>query len=131
MPASWGGKVDHALTLGTKPGLRYDKTTLTVKAGSRVKLAFFNNDDMPHNVVITLPGKADAVGKAAMNLGIKGADMQYVPDMPEVLWHTKLTGPGGKDVIYFRAPDKPGFYQFVCTFPGHYLTMRGVLRVVP
>lgn len=131
MPASWGGKVDYALTLGTKPGLQYDKTTLTVKAGSRVKLAFFNNDDMPHNVVITLPGKADAVGKAAMNLGIKGADMQYVPNMPEVLWHTKLVGPGGKDVIYFRAPEKPGFYQFVCTFPGHYLTMRGVLRVIP
>ncbi len=130
MPPSWGGKVDDALRLGTLPGLRYDKSTLVVRAGSRVKLAFFNTDDMPHNVVITLPGKADAVGMAAMKLGIRGADAAYVPDMPEVLWHTKLVGPGDKDVIYFRAPDKPGNYQFVCTFPGHYKTMRGVLRVV-
>ncbi len=131
MPASWHGKVDYSLTLAPLPGLRYDKRTLVVKAGSRVKLGFYNSDDMPHNVVITLPGKADAVGKAALQLGIKGAELDYVPHMPEVLWHTKLVGPGGSDVIYFRAPDKPGSYQYVCTFPGHYLTMRGVLRVIP
>ena len=27
------------------------------------------------------------------------------------------------------APAEPGEYPFVCSFPGHWATMRGVLRI--
>jgi azurin len=31
--------------------------------------------------------------------------------------------------IFFRAPDKPGRYPFLCTFPGHWMVMNGVMIV--
>jgi azurin len=32
--------------------------------------------------------------------------------------------------IMFEAPRKPGAYTYVCTYPGHYATMQGTMRVV-
>ena len=29
----------------------------------------------------------------------------------------------------FTAPSKPGDYDYVCTFPGHAMLMKGILRV--
>jgi azurin len=29
----------------------------------------------------------------------------------------------------FTLPNVPGDYQFVCTFPGHGVVMRGVIKV--
>ena len=130
MPDSWGGKVDHELVIGTVPGLRFDTEFFEVKAGSRVELLFDNNDDMLHNLVITSPDKIDEVAEAAVNLGIRGQEMHYVPDTEEVLYYTGLLEPETKESIYFVAPDKPGEYPFVCTFPGHAMTMRGVLKVI-
>jgi azurin len=129
MPAAWGGEANKSLVISTLPGMKYDQSRMTVKAGSKVKLTFYNNDDMPHNIVFTTPGGADAVGKAAMNLGLKGQAMDYVPNMSQVLFHSGLLGPGASETLYFTAPKKPGAYMYVCTFPGHYQTMRGVLMV--
>jgi azurin len=126
-PDDWD-KVDQTITIGTLPGLKYNKTYVSVKTGSRVKWTFSNNDDMPHNCVVVKPGKADEVGTSAMNLGLKGQEMNYVPKTANVLFHTRLTGPGASDSIYFVAP-APGDYTFVCTVPGHAQIMRGVLHV--
>ncbi len=128
MPADWG-KPDVSISLGTVPGLKYDKTFFTVKAGSKVKWTFRNVDDMPHNCVIVNPGTADAIGQAALNLGLKGEAQGYVPVSKDVLFHTRLVGPGASETIYFVAPTKPGLYTFVCTYPGHATIMRGVLQV--
>ena len=38
---------------------------------------------------------------------------------------------GESDTIKFTAPAKPGQYNFVCTFPGHWVRMYGVMLVVP
>ena len=35
-----------------------------------------------------------------------------------------------REVLEFTAPEKPGDYEFVCTFPGHYMLMRGIMKVV-
>jgi uncharacterized cupredoxin-like copper-binding protein/glucose/arabinose dehydrogenase len=129
IPASWKNKVDRTLTMGTKPGLKFDKTTLTVKAGEHVKLVFNNNDDMMHNMVITRPGTANSVGEAATRLGLAGERVSYVPALQDVLFHTRLLEPTKSETIYFTAPDQPGEYPYICTFPGHYLAMRGVLVV--
>jgi uncharacterized cupredoxin-like copper-binding protein len=126
-PEDWD-KIDQSIVLGTLPGMKYNKTYISVKTGSNVKWTFSNNDDMPHNCVIVKPGKADEVGQAAINLGLKGAEMNHVPKSASVLFHTKLTGPGASDTIYFVAP-APGDYTFVCTIPGHAQVMRGVLKV--
>ncbi len=128
LPGGWDG-VDATLSLGTVPGMQFDKTELRVAAGSRVALEFNNNDDMMHNVLVVAPGAADRVGQAALQMGLEGPKNDYVPASADVLAHTALVGPGAAETIYFTAPETPGRYEFVCTFPGHYLTMRGVLVV--
>ncbi len=127
-PADWT-KADQTIVLGTLPGLKFDAETITVKTGAKIKLVFNNDDDMLHNMVITKPGAADKIGEAATKLGLNGEKQGYVPNSADVLFHTKLLGPTEKETIYFVAPSKPGEYQYVCTFPGHYLVMRGVLKV--
>lgn len=129
MPASWGGKADQTIVVGTVPGLKYDKTSITVAPGSKIQLTFNNKDDMLHNLVLVQPGQATEVGTAAINLGLKGEKMEYVPNSPKVLYHTKLLQPGTSETIYFTAPTKPGTYTYVCTFPGHYVVMQGSLIV--
>ncbi len=129
-PASWTNGPDQVITLGTKPGLKFDQAQLEVKAGSKIKIVFNNNDDMLHNFVVTNPGMANPMGEAALKLGLKGAEMNYIPNSPNVLYHTGLMQPESSETIYFVAPDKPGDYQYVCTFPGHYTIMQGTLKVV-
>ena len=129
MPKDWDGTFDKEVQVGTLPGLKFDKEKLEVAAGSRVKLTFNNDDDMLHNLVITLPDQADKVGLEALNLGLEGEELAYVPELDEVIYHTSLLLPNTSETIFFKAPAKPGTYQFVCTFPGHYTVMRGILEV--
>lgn len=129
-PTAWTNGPDQVITLGTKPGLKFDLAEIQVKAGSKVKLMFNNNDDMLHNCVITMPGAANKVGEAALNLGLKGAEMNYIPEMKEVLYHTALMQPESSEALYFVAPVQTGDYQYVCTFPGHHTLMQGKMKVV-
>lgn len=130
LPEDWENGADQVVNIGTEPGLKYDIDQFQVKAGSRVKLVFTNSDDMLHNVVITPPGQATPVGKMALEMGIDGPKNDYVPSTQQVLFHTSLVQPGSTETIFFRVPNEPGEYQFVCTYPGHYITMRGIMKVV-
>ncbi len=129
MPEDWGGEADQRIELSTEPGLQYDVDLINVQAGSTIALTFENDDDMAHNVVIALPETADPVGEAAMRLGLDADALEYVPRMDEVLYHTSMLQPGQSETIYFRAPEETGDYDYVCTFPGHHISMRGILRV--
>jgi azurin len=129
-PTDWTAGPDQTVIISTKPGLKYDTEKVEVRAGSRVKWVFNNNDDMLHNCVIVKPGAANAVGNAAMRLNLNGAKMQYVPASADVLFHTNILQPESAETIYFVAPTEPGEYTFVCTFPGHASLMQGTLKVV-
>lgn len=128
-PASWGAP-DHTITMGTKTGLKFSMEQFQVKAGSKVQVIFNNNDDMLHNFVVVIQGSAIQVGEAAMKLGLKGEEKNYVPDTPKVLYHTNILQPHTSESIFFIAPDKPGDYTFVCTIPGHFYSMQGTMKVV-
>jgi len=114
-----------------KNEMKYDLKTFSVVAGKPVELIFENPDFMQHNLLITQIGKLEVVGKAADKMAAdpKGAEQQYVPDMPEVLFSTKLVNPQETVRLKFVAPAKPGDYPFVCTFPGHWLLMNGIMKV--
>ncbi|MFK7925892.1 MAG: plastocyanin/azurin family copper-binding protein [Bacteroidia bacterium] len=129
MPASWTDGPDQSLEIGTEPGMKYNLKQITLKAGSKVKLSFLNTDDMAHNLVIVAQGSADAVSKAALDMGIAGLNAAYIPESDDVLSHTALIEPGTQEAIYFEAPPTTGYYQFVCTVPGHNVSMRGVILV--
>ncbi|MEM6377195.1 MAG: plastocyanin/azurin family copper-binding protein [Bacteroidota bacterium] len=130
MPESWTDGPDEELSLGTVPGLKYDETMLYVKPSAKVKLTFNNNDDMLHNLVIVKKGDAiEKVTQLSLDLGLKGEEMNYVPDSDLILFHTGILQPESSETIYFEAPSEPGYYQYVCTFPGHAQIMRGTLVV--
>lgn len=109
--------------------MMYDVKELAVKSGKKVKLTFANPDFMPHNILLVNPGKADEVATQAMALGAKGFETGFIPANTNILWHSKLLDNGKEEVIEFTAPAKPGDYPYICSFPGHYLIMRGVLHV--
>jgi putative membrane-bound dehydrogenase-like protein len=112
--------------------MKYDLKTFTVEAGKTIEIIFTNPDFMQHNIVITKPGAMEVVGKAADKLATdaKGASMHYVPNIPEVLFHTRLVNPQETVKLHFTAPEQVGDYPYVCTFPGHWSLMNGIMKVV-
>ncbi|MGV3762869.1 PVC-type heme-binding CxxCH protein [Parapedobacter sp.] len=114
------------------PGkMAFDRDTLTATRGKSVSLLFDNSDQMPHNIVVAKPGTLEKVGTAADAMaGLPdGYERHFVPDMPEVLSATPLVNAGETYQLDFVAPDAPGDYPFICTFPGHWRVMQGVLVV--
>lgn len=128
-PANWSDEV-VTINMGTKPGLKFNPEQFQVKAGSRIKVVFHNNDDMLHNFVVVLPGTAIDVGEQAIKLGLDGLELNYIPNTEKVLHYTTLLQPELTQTIYFTAPDKPGDYTYVCTVPGHFYVMQGIMKVV-
>ncbi|MDX1637038.1 MAG: ThuA domain-containing protein [Balneolaceae bacterium] len=112
--------------------MRYDVEDFTVEAGRQVEIVFENPDFMQHNLLIIQPGALQEVGEAADEMAGEpdAAERQYVPDMPEILHATDLLNPNDTVRLSFTAPDDPGDYPYVCTFPGHWRTMQGTMRVV-
>lgn len=120
------------LELKALPGkMIFDKEVLTVQAGKSVSVIFDNSDQMPHNIVWVKPGTMEKVGKAADAMAAlpDGYERQFVPDIPEVLFATPLVNAGEIFQLDFTAPDVPGEYPFICTFPGHWQIMKGVMIV--
>jgi azurin len=107
----------------------YDVKEFTVKAGKKIKLTFANPDFMPHNLEIVKPGKADEVAMKAISMGAEGFTKGFVPESPDLIVGTKLVDHGKEQVLEFNAPTQPGDYPFVCTFPGHHILMRGIMKV--
>lgn len=112
-------------------GLQYAQTELTAKPGEALSWKLRNTDVMPHNLVLVKPGKAQVVGEASFKMlnDPKAGDKSYVPDLPEVIAFIPVINPETEHVLHFRAPEEPGDYPYICTFPGHWQAMRGVLRV--
>lgn len=116
-----------------KNEMKYDLNTFNIEAGKPVEIIFENPDFMQHNLVIGQIGSLEKIGEAANKLAAdpKGAEQQYVPNIPEVLFSTKLVNPQQTVSLKFTAPTKTGDYPFICTFPGHWSIMNGVMKVVP
>jgi len=118
---------DH-IKLDGMDDMKYDRTLFKVKAGQKITLDFKNIGKQPaaamsHNVVILQQGTdVQAFGEAA----IPAAATEHIPASmsTDVIAHTKLLGPGESDEITFTLPDA-GVYDFICTFPGHFGTMKG------
>lgn len=111
--------------------MKFDIKEFTVKAGQTVEIIFENPDAMQHNIVIVKPNMNEKVGMAADKMlgDEKGAEKNYVPPLSEVLFSTPLVNAGQTYKLTFRAPAKVGDYPFICTFPGHWRLMSGVMKV--
>lgn len=114
-------------------GLRFDTEAFRVSPGERISLTLGNEDVIPHNLVILAEGlhHVRTVGELANRMVSEpdAVERHYVPDSPAVLFHTRVIQAGEADTIDFTAPATPGHYPFVCTFPGHWMLMRGTMVV--
>jgi azurin/DNA-binding transcriptional ArsR family regulator len=111
----------------------FDLKWFAVEAGKPVQIVLTNPDAMQHNLVVGAPRSVQEIGTAAATLP-PPSDPQakaYVPDSPLVLHATRLLSGGETERLNFTAPDKPGEYVYLCTFPGHWIRMYGVMLVVP
>jgi azurin len=115
-----------------KNEMKYDLKTFTVEAGKPIEIIFTNPDFMQHNLVVGQIGSLEKIGEAANKLAAdpKGAQKNYVPEVPEVLFYTKLVNPQQTVSLKFTAPAKVGDYPYICTFPGHWSIMNGIMKVV-
>lgn len=111
--------------------MTFDKTALTVPAGAEVHLVLKNNATMstlPHNWVLVKPGTEASVAAA----GLKFDQAGYVDVRDhDMLVHTAQAKPGETTEVTFTAPEDAGKYPYICTTPGHYMMMKGVLTVTP
>ena len=110
----------------------FDVKWFAVQAGKPVQIVLANPDAMPHNLVISQPGSLQEVGTkgSMMPLPADPEVKPYVPDTPLVLQASRLLNGGETDRLNFTAPAKPGEYPYLCTFPGHFIRMYGVMLVV-
>ncbi len=113
--------------------LMFDQTILEVEAGEPIRLTFNNPDAVPHNWALLKAGTLQSVGQKCNELiaDPDAAARNYIPETDDVLAYTDVVEPYSKHTIYFRSPQKPGRYPFLCTFPGHWMVMNGTLVVGP
>ena len=124
--------VDKIIMIRTiKDQMKYDVTEIKAEPGEILEIVFQNNDAMQHNLLVLEPGTLRQVGNEAERLARErlAAEMDYVPDLDAVLYNTPLLNPGEEYRLRFKVPDESGDYPYVCTFPGHWQTMNGVLKV--
>lgn len=123
----------RTIRIGTQPHrMAYDKELIVVKAGKPIEIIFENSDMMPHNLVFTNPGKLSAIGMQAEAEATRpdAVKNDYVPKSSEILLSSHLTQPGQSQRLTFDVPTEPGVYPYLCTYPGHWRRMFGILMVV-
>ena len=123
------------ITITGNDTMQFDTKEFTVKAGEEVELELKNIGKLPkiamgHNLVILKKGiSAIKFGQKIMGMGASATNVLPAASMDDVIAATKLLGPSESDTITFTAPNEAGDYQFVCTFPGHFAMMRGIMVV--
>lgn len=115
-----------------KERLLYSLNRFEVKPGQPVRLELINPDATPHNLVIVAPGALEEIGMAANEMAKDpeaAKSGQFLPDSKKILHHSRMLNANQSEVMRFTAPEKPGVYPFLCTFPGHWILMRGEMIV--
>jgi len=114
--------------------MKYDVTEITAKPGEKLHVVLKAMGQMPkiamaHNFVLLKAGVSPMeVSNAAFNA--RATDFVPVEMKDKIIASTKLAGAGETVDVTFTAPTKPGKYDYLCTFPGHFASgMKGTLTV--
>ena len=112
--------------------LLFTKEEFTVKAGKPVRLHFSNPDVTEHNLLILDEGTPiQEIGDAANQMATdpEAAKKGFIPYDKRILHATKLLKKDTIQTLRFIAPKKPGKYSYLCSYPGHWTIMKGVMIV--
>ena len=124
----------RAIEVTAADTMKFSATEITARRGEKLTLTLVNLGTTPkfsmgHNWVLIAAGTDMPAFLAA---AAEAVTADYVPaaQKDRIIAATRLLGPNERDTVTFTAPDKPGRYEFLCSFPGHYqVGMRGVLIV--
>lgn len=132
-PNPWQKPIDKSRPIAIETGknLSFAPRTFTASPGEAIQFTLKNSDVVPHNWILIAPGQLSSVGSQANRLVADpdAVTRQYVPQIDDVLTYTNVVAPGQSYSIYFQAPQKPGRYPFLCTYPGHWMVMNGELLI--
>jgi len=127
---------DCALTIDSTDAMQFSTDELTVDAScAEVELTLTHSGSLPrnamgHNWVLTRGDAAAAVNQDGMQAGLEN---EYVkPGDERVIAHTPVIGGGEETTISFSIEglETDGDYKFFCSFPGHFMIMKGEFRIV-
>jgi azurin len=112
--------------------MRFSANRIEVKAGGTIKIELANIGTLPkeamgHNFIVLKPGIVPAEF-AAKAMNAKATDYVPADAAADVVGHTKVLGPGEKEVLSLEGL-AAGTYPFLCSFPGHVALMNGELVV--
>ncbi|MEC8651475.1 MAG: plastocyanin/azurin family copper-binding protein [Planctomycetota bacterium] len=113
--------------------MKFSVERIEVDAPAKVTIAFRNVGKMPkvamgHNFVLLKQGVNALEFASECVSGGAVAENEFLPESlrDRALGWTKVLGPGEEDSFVAELLE-PGSYPFVCTFPGHFAQMKGVL----
>lgn len=114
--------------------MRFSVESITAKPGEEITVKLLTDSKLPaaamsHNFVLLKEG---VDGRAFSMAAARHKDNEYLDPakMGDVIAHTSMASGGQTVEVTFKAPTKPGDYEYVCTFPGHYISkMKGILTV--
>ena len=111
--------------------MAYDQTEIEATAGETLRVVFVNTATSPimeHNfVLLSSSDFIQEVGEAALTP--EAVENEYIPTHDAILAYTSMAKPGETVEVTFTVPSEPGEYPYICTYPAHFMTMRGVLIV--
>lgn len=124
----------RTITIGIDDSMKYSITSITAKPGETLRVVLVSTSTLPkmamaHNFVLLARGTNAA---AFVKAGQTSRATDFIPaaQKDKVLALSPLAGPAETVEVTFKVPDRPGSYEFICTFPGHYtLGMKGTLKV--
>jgi azurin len=122
------------LEIAGNDAMQYDKKELDVAGDcTEVDVTLTHTGKLPaaamgHNWVLVKTADVTAVANAGMSAGL--ASNYLTPNDPHVIASTKIVGGGQSATVSFPTSKltKGGDYTFMCTFPGHYVIMKGTLK---
>jgi azurin len=113
--------------------MKFSVQTIAAKPGEQIRVRLMVKGGMPkiamaHNFVL-LAKAADTL--KFVNAAALARTTDFIPPemKAQVLAATTLAGAGETVEVTFKAPTAPGEYTYLCTFPGHFQSMRGTLTV--
>lgn len=123
----------RTIKLTASDQMRYNLTSIEAKPGETLTVELTNTGSLPkeamaHNWVLLKPGNDPMAFSAA---AATHKDEGYIPASlkNEIIAFIPLQGPHETGSVTFKAPDQPGEYPFLCSFPGHAALMKGTLTV--
>jgi azurin len=136
IPAFASGSDDDVRTIHVKglDNMKFDVELIEAEPGERIRIVLETVSNMPpqamqHNLaIIDLGTDLESFSMASM----QARDNDYIaPEYEDrVIANTAMIPGGETSEVTFTVPDTPGDYDFVCTWPGHFMAgMVGILRV--